>query len=231
MRLFCFPHAGAGASIFRAWASELPPWIEICRVQLPGREDRLDESPYSSVEPLLDDLLSALGPLLDRPFALFGHSTGALVAFALARRLGASVPVHLFVSGREAPTLPHVLPDLSTLPEAEFTRRIRDLAGTPSEVLDSPELRSLFFPLLRADLAIDERYVYTPGPPLACPISVFGGTEDVIANRDALEAWRDQTTARFTIRMFRGGHFFLRSEQTRVLAAIAEDLHFSIDRG
>jgi surfactin synthase thioesterase subunit len=227
MRLFCFPHAGGGASVYRTWPNDLPAAIEVCAVQLPGREDRLSEPPHASAGPLVHALVAALGPLLDRPFALFGHSMGALVAFELARhlrRLRAPEPVHLFVSAKGAPALPYPLREISSLPDAEFVRRICELAGTPPEVLANADLRAILLPLLRADFAICDRYVHAPEPPLACPISAFGGVDDVYAGRDALEAWHRETRARFSLRIMPGGHFFLQPARGQVLAAIAEDL-------
>lgn len=227
VRLFCFPHAGGGASIFWRWPADLPSRIEVCAVQLPGREDRIAEPHPAAAGPLVQALIAAVGPLLDLPFALFGHSLGALLAFELARglrRLRAPEPVHLFVSGKSAPALPSPALDMSALPDGEFVRRIQELAGTPPELLADAEVRAIFLPLLRADLAICDRYVYAPEPPLGCPISAFGGTEDAHVSRDALEAWRRETRAPFSVRMMPGGHFFLQASRGQVLAAIAEDL-------
>ena len=228
MRLFCLPPAGSGASPFRAWARALPDGIELCPIQLPGREERLTERPYDRLAPLVDALAGALRDHLDRPFALFGHSMGALLAFELARALrrdGAGLPLlHLFVSGYRAPHLPDPDPPLHPLPGPAFWDEVRRLNGTPTVVLDNAELRRLVEPTLRADFAVHETYAHEPGEPLACPISVFGGLDDQEVSRGQLEEWRRHARGPFILRMLPGDHFFIHPSRDALLRAIAEDL-------
>ncbi len=173
-RLFCLAHAGGGASFFRPWAAALPSHIELCAVQLPGREQRFAEPCFEALEPLLDALIPALTPLFDWPFALFGHSLGALVAFELARRLEAAgtPPLGLAASAFRAPHLPAER-RLSELPDTEFVAEIAGLGGMPGELLDHPELLETILPALRADFAIAERYRFAPGPKLAVPVAAM----------------------------------------------------------
>lgn len=227
LRLFCFPYAGGGASIFRAWSIQLPPDIEVCSVQLPGRESRLKEPLFTNLSPLIDTLTPALLPHLDRPFAFFGHSVGALICFEVARqlrRLQHKNPLHLFISGRRAPQLPALEPPSHQLADAEFLEELRRYNGTPGNVLQNVELMNLFLPILRADLAINETYIYEHEAPLDCSISVFGGLEDGKVSRDSLAAWSKQTDGTFNLRMFPGDHFFLKSQQEALLQAICQDL-------
>ncbi len=227
LRLFCFPYAGGGASIYRAWAGELPQEIEVCAVQLPGRETRLDEQPFDRLPPLVEALALSLEPHLNPPFAFFGHSMGALISFELARRLRAlnrPAPAHLFVSGRIAPQLQRRRPPVHALPEPEFVEQVQRLNGTPDAVLQHKELRELVLPLLRADFAINETYGYSSEPPLACPISAFGGLEDDRATQEELAAWQLQTRDAWALHMFPGDHFFLRSTQAALLQALSHDL-------
>ena len=227
LRLFCFPYAGAGSSIFRTWSAQLPADIEVCSVQLPGRESRLKEPLFTDLVPLIHALTPALLPHLDLPFVFFGHSLGALISFEVARqlrRLKHSVPLHLFISGRKAPQLPALERPIHQLPDAEFVEELHRYNGTPSDVLQNVELMNLFLPILRADIAINEMYVYHPETPLDCSISVYGGLQDGKVNRDSLAAWRDHTSGSFTLRMFPGDHFFLRSQQEALLQAISKDL-------
>lgn len=228
LRLFCFHYAGGGALSFRSWSNSLPPTVEVCAIELPGRGSRLMERPFTRLEPLIQELTPVLLPYLNKPFAFFGHSMGALVSFELARILrkeyGLS-PVHLFVSGRRAPQVPDPDPPIHTLPEREFLDELRRYNGTPESVLENAELMQLFLPTLRADFAVLETYVYTPEPLLDCPITAFGGLEDWKASCDDLEAWREQTNAEFSLQMFPGDHFFIHSAQPLLLQLLSRRLH------
>jgi medium-chain acyl-[acyl-carrier-protein] hydrolase len=225
--LFCFPYAGGAASVFRNWSDGLPADVELCPVQLPGRGTRLMEPPYSRLSLLVEALAEGILPLLDKPFAFFGHSLGSLVSFELARELRAkhqARPVRLFVSAGPAPQIPHRGLPIHNLPEGEFTAELRRLNGTPAELLDHRELMDIVIPSLRADFALYESYRYLAGPPLNCPISTFGGLSDQKVSHRDLEAWRDQTTVSFSIRMFPGDHFFLKTTQPQLLRALSQEL-------
>lgn len=172
-------------------------------------------------------IAEAIKPYLDRPYAFFGHSMGAMISLDLARLLRSEQvqppPLHLFVSGRRAPQLPATSRHTYDLPEAEFIEELRRLNGTPREVLEHPELMQLMIPLLRADFSVCQTYEYAPEPPLSCPITVFGGVEDE-TGREQLEAWREQTTSTFTLRMFPGDHFFIHEAQPQILQTIGQQL-------
>jgi medium-chain acyl-[acyl-carrier-protein] hydrolase len=226
LRLFCFPYAGGSAAIYRPWAASLPPAIELCAVQLPGRGERLDEPSYTDLRALVGDAEAALLPYLDKPFALFGHSMGAMIAFELARRLrdrGLN-PVHLFLSARRAPQLEVEEEITYNLPEPEFIDEVRRLNGTPQEVLEHPELMQMVLPLLRADFEVVETYRYEPGAPLDCPVTVFGGLQDSDVPRPQLDAWREHTTAAFSVRMLPGDHFFLHKTQPLLTRVVVQEL-------
>jgi len=215
LRLFCFPYAGGGSQVFRRWADYMPPTVELCPVELPGRGSRIMEPYFTRLPPLIEALAEGIVPYLDRPFAFFGHSMGALISFELARRLRRDAregPVHLFVSGRGAPQLRLDDPPVHALSESELMERLRELDGTPEEVLSNTELMRLVLPVLRADFAVCETYVYHAEPPLDCSITAFGGLKDGSVPREALEAWREQTRSFFTLYMFPGNHFFLNED-------------------
>jgi medium-chain acyl-[acyl-carrier-protein] hydrolase len=227
LRLFCFPYAGGTSLIYRAWPKLLPRAIEVCAVQLPGRGERLSEPAYTNIADLVRALADALLLRLDKPFALFGHSMGALISFELARELrrrAAPPPLHLFVSGRRAPQIERSRPPTYDLPDEEFLLDLRRLNGTPLEVLEHPELMRLLLPLLRADFAVCQTYVYSPEPPLDCPITAFGGLHDGGVPREHVEAWREQTAAAFSVRMLPGDHFFLRTQQHPLLDILSRRL-------
>jgi medium-chain acyl-[acyl-carrier-protein] hydrolase len=230
VRLFCFPYAGGGSAIYRLWPQSLPSEVEVFVAHLPGRGTRLREQAFSSLDALVETAAEAIAPLLDKPFALFGHSMGAMISFELARRLreqGQPQPARLFVSGRRAPQLPHDDPISYNLPDAELGQELLRLNGTPKEVLEHPELMELMLPLLRADFSVVETYVYRPGVPPDCPLTVFGGLRDAEVSREQLEAWREQTAGEFTLRMLPGDHFFLNEPQSQLLllGALAKELN------
>lgn len=223
LRLFCFPFAGGGASAYRAWGARLPATVEVCAVQLPGRENRIADPPFKHLETLLAATATALLPYLDKPFVFFGHSMGALISFELTRLLRRRYglqPLHLLVSGRRAPRLPDPRPSIHDLPDALFKEEIIRLDGTAPEIFAAEELARIFMPLLRADLSICENYVYADEAPLNLPITVFGGTHDTGARPDHLEAWRESTTQDCAVHLFPGGHFYLRAEQDALLEKI-----------
>ena len=227
IRLFCFPYSGASASIFYQWPESLPSAIEVCAVQLPGRGNRLSEPPITAMPALIDALAPAFQPFLDKPFALFGHSLGAVVAFELARRLRRDhdvSPHHLIVSGHTAPQIPDRRQPIHSLPDDEFVAEMRKLNGTPDEILQHEELLHLLLPILRADFALSETYVYEPGERLTMPMAAFGGLNDPFITREELDAWRVHTTATFQLRMFPGDHFFLNSHRSVLLHALAREL-------
>jgi surfactin synthase thioesterase subunit len=227
-RLFCFPYAGGGASIFRLWQERLPSDIEVCAIQLPGREDRLRETPFDRLSSLIDELADVLYPYMDLPFAFFGHSLGSLISFELTRRLRrqkAPCPLQLFVSGCRAPQIPNPDPPIHQLPDAEFIEELGRFNGTPQAVLDNPELMEVFLPLLRSDIGLWETYVYDREAPLDCPITAFGGLEDEEVSREELAAWCDQTRSRFNMQMFSGDHFYLNGKESNgVSEVISRDI-------
>lgn len=227
LRLFLLPHAGGGASAFRGWADLFPPQVEVCPVQLPGRENRTREPAFDRVQPLVEALAGVLAGWRDLPYAVFGHSNGALLAFELARhaeRTGAPAPVHLFASGRRAPDLPSRQRDVHALPDDEMMAELRTLGGIPEALLEHPELLQLLLPVMRADLAITETYVPTPGATIAAPITVYTSTDDVKVNADEAGAWERHTTAGFRVRTFPGDHFYLFARRDAVIQALADDL-------
>lgn len=169
LRLFCFPYAGGSSLIFRQWPQYLPSAIEVCPVHLPMRHNRMHEAAPTRLLTLVESIAHAIRPLLDMPFAFFGHSMGAIISFELARTLraqGAGEPAHLFASGHRAPQLPNPVLPMYNLPDSELLKEINRLNGTPPEVLEHPELMQLMLPLLRADFEAIETYSYSPAPRL-----------------------------------------------------------------
>jgi medium-chain acyl-[acyl-carrier-protein] hydrolase len=229
LNLICFPYAGGGAQLFNSWhrAFDSPGGIQVCAVQYPGRGSRVREPAFTNCGALVDALVPHLLPLLDKPFAMFGHSMGAIIAFETARRLQEAHslrPERLFVSGRRAPQIPPQEPPTYNLPDDEFTEELRRLNGTPVQVLEHPELMQLMIGIIRADFTLTQTYTYVPGPRLTCPFSVFGGLRDNDVTREYLEAWCELTSGGCSLRMFGGDHFFMQTDEAAVLRAIKEQL-------
>jgi len=225
LRLFCFPYAGGGASIFRAWSSYLPEDIEVCPLYLPGRESRFKEPPFTRISPLVRVLAHVMHPYLDMPFAIFGHSMGALISFELVRYLRQAQmpePTHLFVSAHRAPQLPDIHPSLQHLSDEAFLEKLMQLGGTPQEILQQAEFMQLMLPTIRADFTLCENYAYADELPFSYPITAFGGRQDTTVSEQELLAWREQTQSNFKLHMFPGDHFFLR-EHVRELAQTIGD--------
>jgi medium-chain acyl-[acyl-carrier-protein] hydrolase len=233
LRLFCFPGAGGGASIFRAWSEGFPPEIEVYAVQLPGREGRWMEPPFTRVQPLVESLAQALSRWVDKPFAFFGHSMGALISFELARYLRRTKdlgPIHLLASAYPAPHRPDRFPQLHHLPEPELLEELRRLNGTPEEILQNRELMALLLPTIRADCALCETYVHAIEPPLDCAISAYIGEHDPRVRYEDAAAWCYHTRQPFTLRVFPGHHFFLHTASAALRRAIAQELLRSLTR-
>jgi len=228
LRLFCFPYAGGNSTIYRNWPTSLPDLIEVCPVHLPGRAGRLNEQPFHKLLPLVEAAGAALSPYLDKPFAFFGHSMGAMISFELARllrRQNRALPLHIFASGRRGPQVPDREDPTYNLPQSVFIEELRRLNGTPKDVLEHPELMQLMTQLLRADFEVCQTYDYRPEPPLKCPITAFGGLQDVDITREDMEGWRVQTAVAFTLRMLPGDHFFLHTQESIVLEALSRELY------
>ena len=225
MRLFCFPYAGGSAAVFRGWSAHLPPEIEACPIELPGRGARFGEPLATRWQPLVDELVEALEPMLDKPFALYGNSVGANLSYefarAVARKRGVQ-PAVLVVSGCGAPHWPDGEPPMHLLPDTEFSEKLKALNGTPADVLNCPEIWELLLPIVRADYTVDETYAYIEGEKLACPLLACCGTDDPLVSRERLEAWGEHTSGDFQTRWFEGDHFFVHNLEANFVRAVAE---------
>mgnify|MGYP001791291169 CR=1 FL=1 len=211
LRLLCFPHAGGSARIFHDWPELLPSTVEVCAVELPGRGKRLFETPYTSIDSLIPVLGPALVPFLDIPFACFGHSLGARIAFEVCRWLQQTVqltPLHLWTAAARAPHLPPDRPPIHGLSNANFIVELRQYNGTPESVLKNPEMMELMLPMLKADFSLLETYQYRSDTSLTCPVTCFWGEQDEIAKQVDVAAWRKHTS-KFTLEAVPGDHFFI----------------------
>ncbi|MGH3659014.1 MAG: thioesterase II family protein [Micromonosporaceae bacterium] len=227
VRLLTLPHAGAGASVFRTWARGMPEPVHVCPAQPPGRERRYDEPPFTRVAPLVEELAAEITASVRTPYAILGHSTGALCAFEVTRvllRTGGPLPVHLFVCGRPAPHHPLSRSDLAGLSVPELAAFLRKLEGTPEAILSDHGLLERMQPILAADFDVNECYTFQSDKPLDIPITAFVGRTDPVATEERAADWSEHTTAGFRLHAFDGGHFAIFDHAARVHAEIAAAL-------
>jgi len=225
IRLFCFPFAGGGASIYREWGADLPG-VEVIAVQPPGRENRYGEQPYTNLRALTADLAPAIEPLLDRPAVFFGHSMGGSIAYQLASDLQArgQAPRHLILSARPAPHVPPGRGPMHTLSDAAFKTELRKLAGTPAAVLENDELMEFLLPTLRADFELCDTYVCPREAVIDVPMTLFYGELDETAGLQSVAPWSEYTIGSVAVQPFPGNHFFVQTQKAAVLGAIRSAL-------
>jgi medium-chain acyl-[acyl-carrier-protein] hydrolase len=222
--LICFHHAGAGPSVYRHWADLLPDRVAVCAVHLPGRGTRFREPLLANIYDMAEAVATEITEHIEPPFAFFGHSMGAVLAFETAGLLqvaGAPGPRLLIASGRAAPHLTSRERRVADLPRAELAAELSRWGATPRQVLSDPDLLDAVLPIIRADLGAIEAYRYAPGEPLDCSVAALGGADDPTVNEDELRGWQQHTRAGFSLRVFPGCHFFYQEHEKHVVAEIA----------
>lgn len=216
VRLVCLPWSGGSASGYWSLAKNLPEWMSVLAVQLPGREDRIGEQPWRRMEQIVEQVADALVPMLDRPLFVFGHSLGALVAHEVAqalRRKTGREPDGLIISGHAAPHRRRLSENpLHFASDDDLASYVRTLGGTPEMILADPHMRRAVLLVLRADFEVLETYVHHQANPLACPMLCSAGTEDLLVSDETLAAWRAYTTSACQMKWFVGDHFYLQSQ-------------------
>ena len=220
IRLFLFPYAGGGPAVFGKWLTEFDAHVEGFIIHYPGRGSRHNEPPINRIHIFVEKLTQVIQPLLDKPFAFFGHSFGGLIAYELAKQFQPQV---LFISGCGAPHLPNPHPPIHHLPDPEFIKSLQELNGIPAEIAENVELMELLLPMLRADFEAFENYQPSSNQ-LTCPIIVFGGLDDPMVSRSQLEGWAKHTTSDFLSQYFPGDHFFINTNKTDIIASINSEI-------
>ncbi|MFM7363677.1 MAG: thioesterase II family protein [Cuspidothrix sp.] len=227
LRLFCFPFAGGSSTAFRTWPNYLPKTIEVCPIEIPGRGRQIKSPLYTEIQPLVQKIATNIIPYLDKPFAFFGYSMGALIGFELIRLLRSAYnfyPLYLFIAARGAPQSPNQNLPISQLPDADFLVEIAEFNGTPLAVLENTELMEIFLPIMRADFTLLESYIYRKEPPLDCPITAFGGLQDQSVSYNSLLAWQVETIADYSLQMIEGDHFFMNTAIITLLNSVSQYL-------
>lgn len=227
-RLFLFPHGGGAAAAYGHWSTLLPADVELLLVQLPGRHDRRTEQPFTRVEPLVEALREALEAEWDgRPFAFFGHSMGAMLAYRLTvalQRDGIAGPALLGVSSWAPAGYLDGARELSDLPDAELAAKIADLGALPPEISASPDMLQMVLPTLRADLGVYGDYV-DDGAVVSCAVVAYGGKSDPLLVPGAMELWATRSSAFLGFSEFPGNHFYLEEHAVAVAGDLARHLH------
>ncbi|WP_280403518.1 thioesterase II family protein [Nocardia brasiliensis] len=223
--LACLPFAGSGAGFFRDWEKLDIPEVTVLPVQLPGREERFPDDPFTEVADAVAELTPKILADADdhAPIALFGHSLGAVLAYEIAReleRIGHPGMRHLFVSGSPGPHNGRT-ERATGLADAEFLAGVQRFAGYRHAAFDDPELVEVLLPVLRADVQMHENYRATSTEPLSVPITALRGERDELVSREQAEQWTTVTRGRFTYRELPGGHMYLVDEPEQLLRLIA----------
>ncbi len=229
LKLYCFHYAGGSAGIFRSWAKQLMPDIELIAIQLPGRDERFTETLYTDLTALMQAISTDTQHLIDTPCVLFGHSMGARLAYEYALKIQATQPGllrGLIASAARAPQEPASDP-IHHLDDSAFLSRVAEENGTPAEILANDELMSLLLPRIRADYTLtDTAPLDTREAPLDCPLYAFCGDQDPHIDGEKMQNWSDKSKQQFDLSIFSGDHFFINTEQaqTAVLQRINDIL-------
>lgn len=226
VNLFCLPFAGGNQYSFRELKTLLPREITLIPLDYPGRGTRMRETMINSIEGMMLDTFNNLKDRLDKPYAVYGHSMGAAIAFELLhhiRKNGLPLPVHLFVSGRSAPSSPRRREEISHLPSPLFRLKIKELGGSPDEVLNNDALMELFEPILRNDFFAHETYRYQQAEKLNIPITAMHGDGEEFTDEE-VEAWGNETSSRFRKITFEGDHFFIFKYWKEIAGIISSEI-------
>ncbi|WP_024646108.1 thioesterase II family protein [Pseudomonas syringae] len=219
LTLFCLPFSGASAMFYSPWRRKVPEWLNVRPLELPGRGMRMDEALQTDIVQLASQLADEISAELDKPYALFGHSLGGLLAFELAHALrdrGLPAPLALFASATAGPARRDVSEYAVAKTDEQLIARLRSLNGTSENVIGNEELMQLMLPILRADFLLCGSFVYGEREPLSVPIHVFGGKQDRVSVEELLD-WQQETCTGFSLDMFEGHHFYLVDEQAQLL--------------
>ncbi len=199
-----------------SWVKWLPNNVELLAIQPPGRATRIFEPAYSDMNTLISELLKVITSLIDRPYVLFGHSLGSRVAFELmaqCKKIGYRLPQHFIASGSRGPHIPVRKESIHQLPDEEFIAELKELNGTPKEILVNEELMALLLPLLRADFKLADTYSYASDTVFDCPISVLGGKDDIEITYEDLQSWGIYFSQPADVHTLSGDHFFIESNK------------------
>lgn len=234
--LICFPFAGAGPSVFRAWATAVPPWTGVWSARLAGREGRFDHPPMNDLKRQVEELVEAIRPLCDRPTVFYGHSLGATLAAHVAQELfrESPHPCALVVAARRSPWSRYEAwdrVDFAALSDSAVLQAYRELGAMNPALFDNPELLEIMLPTIRADAELATATPFLEIGGLSAPVHALFGREDPFACAGPVAEWRRFTTGRFILTEVDGGHLFMRTHPTLVQDVINPILTTTVRRG
>lgn len=228
VRIFCFTYAGSSAQSFLTWNDHVPKTIEVTGFELPGHGRRLAEGKaIRTYEEAAKYIADNLQPVLNKPYALFGHCLGAVLAYEATRILrarGARQPLRLFASGARGPHLGIPIADVNSMNDEQFIEHFNSTYGASMDVLRNPQMRPLVLPTVRADAYMTQIYRYSPGDPVSYNITALAGNNDGDVNLEQMEGWREHTTGAVTTRQYEGNHFYYEQCVPQLLAGFVKDL-------
>lgn len=227
IRLLCFHHSGGCASVFKKWQQLAPKYLDICPVQLPGRENRYHEDFITDITDFIQSFISQQSDIFTSDYALFGHSLGGLVSYCLTQEIQKNtdipLPKQLFISASLPPK--HLVNrKLHKLPRDEFIKMISSYGGLPTAILQNTDLMNILVQRLRSDFCLYESFDNKNASLVNSPIHVFSGSKDTIAPHKELHDWRAYTNNAFDYTCIDGDHFFHQTKQEELLAAISKKL-------
>jgi len=223
IRLFCFHHSGGGASAYYPWVDHISPYIEMVAIQLPGRESRFTEPLTNNLNYIIKELNEGFDIYKDKPFFVFGHSLGGIIAFEFVKSIHqhySLYPRHIIISATKAPHFPFRMKPLSPLDDEALKEELKAYNGINERILENDELLSLFLPIIRSDFSISEKYCSADVTPLPCNILHLSGSQDWTVNEEEIQGWATHTSGKFEHISFPGGHFFLKDHQRDIIKLI-----------
>lgn len=233
IRLFCFTYAGASVQAFINWNTYVPDFIEVIGFELPGHGRRLVESaPCRTSQEAAKYIADTLEPVLDRPYALFGHCLGAVLAYEATRILkdrGVRQPIHLLASGARGPHCGIPIGNVKHMNDDQFIDHFNRVYGASMDILRSPQLGPLVLPVVKADAYMTQEYCYSPGAPVDYDITAIAGEKDPDITTEQMQAWRQHTIGKVTCQFYPGNHFFFLDHGREVLADFSRVLAQYVD--
>lgn len=232
INLFCLPYAGGSRSAYYQYAKISPANLNIIPIELPGRGARFNEPPLTDIHLMVSDVFKQISRQLDQPYAIYGHSMGAILGYLLARKIDAervNPPLHLFFTGSGGPSMLKKERKLFELERPALTKALKEMGGMPDEILNNDNHLDIFLPILRADFRAMESFEYVQCKKLNIPVSVITGSQENIS-WEKLESWKNETAATVDFRKLPGNHFFIFEYGSTVIELIVNALFPEINK-